>query len=146
MEIQCNNSFQLTIVRTIQTKYNSKLYKIPSLVHYFHNTFLQMNLLTLRIKLSSGCNFWSTTACLIFFSNSKSRFLGTSRDGNKSHINPIKTGKSSVTILGMLKSRRALINTLKKQTSSVQHSNQKIKAKLLKKIVQDKKAQPSLTK
>ena len=62
-------------------------------------------------KLSSGCNFKSQAACLTFFSNSKSRFLGTSKDGNKSLIKPKKTGLSSQIILGKLKSRRALMST-----------------------------------
>lgn len=66
---------------------------------------------TFKMKLSSGWSFRSSAAPLIAFSNSKSLFLGTSNEGNKSPINPINTGKSSVTILGMLKSRRALIRT-----------------------------------
>ena len=54
-------------------------------------------------KLSSGCNFKSQAACLTAFSNSKSRFLGTSKDGNKSLIKPKKTGLSSQIILGKFK-------------------------------------------
>ena len=66
---------------------------------------------TLRMKLSSGCRWRSRTACLICFSKSMSRLRGTSSAGNKSPIRPMNTGMSSVTILGMLKSRKALINT-----------------------------------
>ena len=54
-------------------------------------------------KLSSGCSFKSQAACLTAFSNSKSRFLGTSKDGNKSLIKPKKTGLSSQIILGKFK-------------------------------------------
>lgn len=44
-------------------------------------------------------------------SKSMSRFLGTSRAGKRSPIRPMKTGTSSVTILGMLKSRNARMST-----------------------------------
>ncbi len=39
------------------------------------------------------------------------RLRGTSRAGKRSPIKPINTGISSVTIFGILKSRKARINT-----------------------------------
>lgn len=47
----------------------------------------------------------------ITFSKFRSRFRGTSRAGKRSPISPMNTGKSSVTILGILKSLSALMST-----------------------------------
>lgn len=63
------------------------------------------------MKLSSGCKFKSIAACLTVRSKSASLFRGTSKAGNRSPISPMNTGVSSVTILGILKSLKALINT-----------------------------------
>lgn len=63
------------------------------------------------MKPGSGCNFIERAASISRCSKSISRFLGTSNAGNKSPIKPMNTGLSSVTILGMLKSRSALIST-----------------------------------
>lgn len=67
--------------------------------------------LTLSTKLSSACSRRSNTACLTKDSKFRSRFRGTSNAGKRSPISPINTGTSSVTILGMLKSRRERIRT-----------------------------------
>lgn len=66
---------------------------------------------TFNMKLSSGCRCKSIAACFTVLSKSASRLRGTSRAGNRSPISPMNTGVSSVTILGMLKSRNALIRT-----------------------------------
>ena len=66
---------------------------------------------TFRTKLSSGCRRRSRTAVLICASKARSRFRGTSSAGNRSLMRPMKTGRSSVTIFGMLKSRSARIST-----------------------------------
>ena len=68
---------------------------------------------TLRMKLSSGCRRRLCTAFLISVSRSTFCLRGTLRAGNRSPMRPMKTGKSSVTILGVLKSRSARINTCK---------------------------------
>ena len=51
------------------------------------------------------------TDFLTVASKSRSLFLGTLREGNRSPMRPMNIGTSSVTILGVLKSRKALIKT-----------------------------------
>lgn len=68
------------------------------------------NYTTLRMNSSSGYNPDSTHTFLMMSSNLKSLFLSTSMPGNKSPSNPKKMSMSSNTILGMLKSLKALIN------------------------------------
>lgn len=87
---------------------NNNFLRLHEITIYFN--FSQVKL-TFKMKLSSGCSFRSIAACLTVRSNSASLFLGTSNAGNRSPIKPMNTGVSSVTIFGILKSLRALINT-----------------------------------
>lgn len=106
---------------------------VISLVHHLNHDFTGINLftslqmddilnisqnwykpfvsLTLRMKGSSGWSLSSRALCRTSCSKSQSVRLCTSTPGNRSLTRPRNTGTSSVTILGMLKSRRARINT-----------------------------------
>ena len=63
------------------------------------------------VNFSSAFSFIMKAASWITFSISWSLFLGTSRLGNRSEMRPRKIGLSSATILGRLKSLRALMRT-----------------------------------
>mmetsp|Transcript_37778 Transcript_37778/g.79124 ORF Transcript_37778/g.79124 Transcript_37778/m.79124 type:complete len:205 (-) Transcript_37778:2741-3355(-) len=66
---------------------------------------------TLRQNVSSGSFPRFVQACLTYFSRDSSRFRSGSSPGNKSPSRPKKTTSSSLTILGMLKSLKARINS-----------------------------------
>lgn len=53
----------------------------------------------------------TVTLAVPTFSKFRSRFRGTSSAGKRSPMSPMNTGRSSATILGMLKSLSALIST-----------------------------------